>query len=111
ILEMKRQEIEPPVLPSPQIFFAQIGAEARRIALRRFEEIRAAGLSVVESFGKASLKAQLETANRSGARFTIILGQKEVMEGTMIVRDMESGAQESIADDKVVEYLKKELKG
>ena len=66
---------------------------------------------MVESFGKASLKAQLETANRSGARFTIILGQKEVMEGTMIVRDMESGAQESIADDKVVEYLKKELKG
>lgn len=110
ILEMKRQEVEPPALPAPQIFFAQIGAEARRIALRRFEEIRAAGLTVVESFGKASLKAQLETANRSGARFTIILGQKEVMEDTMIVRDMESGAQESIADDKVVEYLKKELK-
>jgi histidyl-tRNA synthetase len=110
ILEMKKQEVEPPALPVPQIFFAQIGAEARRIALRRFEEVRAAGFSVVESFGKASLKGQLESANRTGARITLILGQKEVMEGTIIVRDMESGAQESIKDDQVIEYLKKMLK-
>ncbi|MBI2476959.1 histidine--tRNA ligase [Candidatus Uhrbacteria bacterium] len=110
ILEMKRQEVEPPALPAPQVFFAQIGAEARRIALRRFEEIRAAGIRVVESFGKSSLKAQLESANRTGAKITIILGQKEVMDHTIIVRDMQSGSQETIKDDKVVEYLKKELK-
>lgn len=110
ILEMKKQGVEPPALPVPDIFFAQLGAEARRIALRRFEEVRSAGFSVVEAFGKANLKGQLEAANRVGARFTIILGQKEVMEDTIIVRDMESGAQETIPSDKMIEYLKKELK-
>ena len=110
ILEMKKQGVEPPELPVPDIFFAQLGAEARRIALRRFEEVRAAGFSVVEAFGKANLKGQLEAANRVGARFTIILGQKEVMEETIIIRDMESGAQETIPSDKMIEYLKKELK-
>ncbi|MEK7094536.1 MAG: histidine--tRNA ligase [Patescibacteria group bacterium] len=110
ILEMKRQGVEPPVLPTPDVFFAQLGEEARRVALRRFEEVRAAGIRAVESFGKAALKGQLEVANRLKARFTVILGQKEVSEGTVIVRDMDSGAQETIPMDKMVDYLKRALR-
>ncbi|NQV12316.1 histidine--tRNA ligase [Candidatus Uhrbacteria bacterium] len=109
ILEMKQQGVEPPPLPRPDIFFAQIGAEARRLALRHFEEVRAAGFNVVEAFGKASLKAQLEASNKVDARFTIILGQLEVQDGTIIVRDMESGAQETIPMDQMLDYLKKEM--
>jgi len=109
ILEMKRQDVSPPELPTPDVFFAQLGEEARRSALRRFEEVRSAGLHVVEAFGKSGLKGQLEAANKIGARFTVILGQKEVQDGTIIVRDMDSGAQETIEDDSLVEYLKKNL--
>ena len=71
-------------MPRPDIFFAQIGAEARRLSLRYFEDVRAAGFNVVEAFGKASLKAQLEASNKADARFTIILGQLEVQDGTII---------------------------
>lgn len=110
ILEMKKQDVEPPALPRPDVFFAQLGAEARRAALRWFEDVRAAGITVVEAFGKASLKGQLEAANRTGARFALILGQKEVTENTIIVRDMESGSQETIPLDQMIDYLKKGLK-
>ncbi len=110
ILEMKQQNVEPPALPRPDIFFAQIGAEARRSALRYFEEVRAQGFHVVEAFGKASLKGQLEAANKTGARFTVILGQQEVQDDTIIVRDMDSGAQETIPMEQMIEYLNKEMK-
>ncbi|MBT6254196.1 histidine--tRNA ligase [Candidatus Uhrbacteria bacterium] len=109
ILEMKQQDVEPPALPRPDIFFAQIGAEARRAALQHFEDVRAAGFHVVEAFGKSSLKGQLEAANKENARFTVILGQLEVQDNTIIVRDMESGAQETIPMEQMIDYLKKEM--
>ena len=109
ILEMKQQNVEPPALPRPDVFFAQLGKEARRAALRLFEEVRAAGIHVVEAFGKAGLKGQLEAANKAGARFAVILGQQEVQDDTVIVRDMDSGAQETIPMEKMVKYLQKEL--
>jgi len=109
ILEMKQQDVLPPELPVPDVFFAQIGAEARRAALRHFEDVRAAGYHVVEAFGKSSLKAQLESANKSGARYSLILGQLEVQDGTIIVRDMESGSQETVPMDQMLEYLGKEF--
>lgn len=110
ILEMKHQNVEPPRLRKPDVFFAQIGKEARRAALRLFEEVRAAGLHTVEAFGKASLKAQLESANKTGARVTVILGQQEIQDQTIIIRDMESGSQETVPLDKMVEYIKKLIK-
>lgn len=110
ILEMKHQNVDPPRLPAPDVFFAQLGKEARRASLRLFEDVRAAGFHVVEAFGKASLKAQLESANKVGARITVILGQQEVQDNTIIVRDMESGSQETVPLDKMLDYVKKMLK-
>ncbi|PIR47595.1 histidine--tRNA ligase [Candidatus Uhrbacteria bacterium CG10_big_fil_rev_8_21_14_0_10_50_16] len=110
ILEMKQQNVEPPALSAPDVFFAQLGKEARRTSLRLFEEVRAAGFNVVEAFGKASLKAQLESANKVGAHVAVILGQQEVQDDTIIVRDMDSGSQETIPIEKLIDNLKRILK-
>ena len=59
---------------------------------------------------KASLKAQLDIANKLGAKLVLILGQKEVVEGTIILRDVESGIQEVINRDKAIKEIKKRLK-
>ena len=92
-----------------KIFFAQLGDAARRSGLRMFEAFREAQIPVVEAFGKNALKAQLEVANKLGVRYTLILGQKEVLDGTIIVRDMESGAQEIVDAGKIVLIMKKKL--
>jgi len=110
ILEMKQQNVERPALSAPDVFFAQLGKEARRTSLRLFEEVRAAGFNVVEAFGKASLKAQLESANKVGAHVAVILGQQEVQDDTIIVRDMDSGSQETIPIEKLIDNLKRILK-
>lgn len=89
------------------IFFAQLGVQARRQALMLIEQLRRDGVVVRHNLGKASLKAQLEQANKLGVTHTLILGQKEVQDGTVIVRDMDSGIQEVIDQESLKKQIKK----
>jgi len=69
--------------------------------------MRRGGYKVRQAFTKDSLKAQLEEANRIGAKQTLILGQKELIDGTIIIRDMDSGTQEVIDFKKIYSELNK----
>ncbi|MBP7133583.1 histidine--tRNA ligase [Patescibacteria group bacterium] len=91
------------------VFLAQLGDMGRKRALSLFEDFRKEGLAVGEAFAKTSLKSQMETANRRHARWTIVIGQKEVLEGTAILRDMDCGTQEIIDAKKAVHEIKKRL--
>lgn len=98
-------------LPTPKFdaYVAQLGDQARRRALKIVNELRRSGLRVNYNFSKNSLKAQLEAANGSQVPYALILGQKEVQDSTIIVRDMESGVQEIIDQRKAENILKKKL--
>jgi len=109
ILQMKNQNIEPADDFKPEIFLAQLGDTARRKAFMLFEDLRGVGVRVAATFSKNALKAQLETANRLGAKFTLIIGQKEVLDGTVLIRDMESGMQEIVDYNKAASEMKKKL--
>jgi histidyl-tRNA synthetase len=91
------------------IFLAQLGEQARRKSFVLFEELRRAGFKVRQAFTKDSLKIQLEEANRLGSKFSLILGQKEVMDGTVLLRDMDSGIQEIVNYKRVKEEIEKKL--
>lgn len=106
---LAEKNINPPQFPQPKIFFAQLGDAARCAGLKLFEEFRKAGIPVGEAVGKNALKAQLEVANKLGVQLTLILGQKEVLDGTIIIRDMESGAQETIDMKKVVSVVERKI--
>jgi len=73
-------------------------------------ELRANGIVVVEALGKRSLKAQLKAANRSKISLALLLGQQEVFEGSMMVRNMVTGAQETVVLSNLVEEVKKRLR-
>jgi len=90
-----------------KLFFAQLGTQASKRGLALVEELRKSGLYLHHSFGKSSLKTQLELANKIGVTHTLILGQKEVLDGMIIIRDMESGIQEIVDQRKIVSEVKK----
>ena len=99
------------VVPATQkVFLAQLGNLPKRKSLRLFEEFRMAKVPITESLGKDSLKTQLRIADQVGADYALILGQKEALEGTIIIRDMRTGRQETVKVKKVVEEIKKRLK-
>lgn len=91
------------------VFLAQLGEQARRKMFVLFEEMRRHGFKVRQAFTKDSLKAQLDEANRIGAKYCLILGQKELLDGTIIIRDMESGTQEVIDYKKIHQEINKRL--
>lgn len=91
------------------IFIGQLGDNARRKSVVLFEELRKAGFNIKQAFTKDSLKGQLEEANRFGARLALILGQKEINDGTILFRDMESGNQEVVDFKKVNSELSKRI--
>jgi histidyl-tRNA synthetase len=71
------------------------------------EDLRRDGVVLHHCLGKTALKAQLELANKFGVAYTLILGQKEVLDGTIIIRDMESGIQEIIDQKKLKSEIEK----
>ena len=91
------------------VYLAQLGDQAKQKALKMIEDLRCGGIKVHHNLGKSSLKAQLEQANKIKAAYTLILGQKEVQEGTVIIRDMESGIQETVDRKKIKNALEKKL--
>lgn len=93
-----------------KIYFITIGEQAKKGGLRVMEELRHAGVKTAESVGKDSLKAQLGAADKAKAKLALIFGQKEVFEESIIIRDMTSGAQETVALSRIAEEVKKRLK-
>ncbi len=107
---LKEKEIKLSAREKPLVYVVQLGELAKKKSLNLFEEIRKSGLRIEGSFGKNSLKAQLRTADKKNARLALILGQKEALDDTVILRDMVSGSQKVISFKKVVGEIKKKLK-
>ena len=94
----------------PDIYLAQLGEVARRRSLRVLEMLRVAGITVKESLGRDAIKSQLTLAAKVGAPIALILGQKEVIDQTIIVRETDSGIQETVPQEKLIDFLKRRLK-
>lgn len=107
---VKQRDIKTAKIQEPQIFLAQLGQLAKRKALKLFGEFRSAKIPVAESFSKDSLKTQLRQANKIGAKWVLIFGQKEALENFITLKDMESGTQQEIKLDKIVEEMSRLLR-
>ncbi len=94
----------------PHVFVAQLGELAKRKSFAILEILRDAGFTAQESLGRDSIKSQLNVAERVGASVALIVGQKEALDGTVIVRELSSGVQETVPQEKLVEFLKKKVK-
>jgi histidyl-tRNA synthetase len=110
VAEMKKLGAKAYREPKPRVFLAQLGTFAKRKSLKMFEALERSGIVVAESFGRGSLKSQLKVADRLRVEITLILGQKEAIDGTVILKDMASGNQEIIDAGRVVDEVKKRLK-
>ncbi|MFC1700979.1 histidine--tRNA ligase [Patescibacteria group bacterium] len=94
----------------PLVFLVQLGCLGKKKSLILFEELRMAGLRVANSVSCNTITSQLNAANRLGADFILILGQKEATDNTIIIRDVCSGIQELMPLEKIVKEIKKRIK-
>ncbi|MFC1733969.1 His/Gly/Thr/Pro-type tRNA ligase C-terminal domain-containing protein [candidate division KSB1 bacterium] len=100
------QKITIPQKRKPKFYFIQIGFEARIRSLAVIEMLRKARIPVYQSLGKDQLGDQLELANELAIPYCIIMGHKEALDGTVIVRNIDTRAQDIIPVEDLPQYLK-----
>jgi histidyl-tRNA synthetase len=91
---------------SLDVFVVSLGDRGRRQALKVASNIREAGISADLDFAGRALGGQFKTANRRGAAWAIVIGDKELDAGRYTVRRMSTGKESSVAHDQIVTFLK-----
>jgi histidyl-tRNA synthetase len=87
------------------LFVAALGDRARRRAFVLTQQLRAEGLATALDYGGASLKSQMRKADKLQVRFVAILGDDEVAQGALQLRDMVAKTQEAVPFDQVPQVL------
>jgi len=100
------KKLSPRILKKPKIYFIQLGNEAKLKSLNIIEILRKAHIPIAQSLSKDSLGAQLAIAEKLAIPYALIFGQKEALDGTVIVRNMSNRSQETVKLTKLLEYLK-----
>ena len=83
------------------VYFICLGEAGLSTALSLTNELRQSRFNVMFDPLRRSLKAQLREANKSGARFALILGDTEMEKGTVVFKDLEKGKQKNILQKKI----------
>ncbi|OKJ96832.1 histidyl-tRNA synthetase [Streptomyces sp. CB03234] len=109
VLALEAEGVTLDLPATTSVFAVPIGEEARRRLFGVVTELRKAGVATDFAYGGRGLKASMKAANRSGARYALVLGERDLAEGVAQLKDMESGEQEPVALDGIVEKLSSRL--
>jgi histidyl-tRNA synthetase len=94
----------------PNIYLVNLGNAAENYALKLSETLRSHGLKVVLNSGGSSFKSQMKRADKSGARFAVILGDDEMKEGAVQVKSLRvENVQSKIPLDELAAFLLKQI--
>lgn len=86
-------------------FIVAVGAEAEITAFKLLTELRRKNISATMDFAKRSMKAQMKQAAKSGAKFALIIGDDEIKNSTVTVKNLETSAQEIISLENVAQIF------
>ncbi len=97
--------------PAPErrleVFVVDVTDGAGAVTLA--QQLRAAGVATDRAFDQRSMRSQMKSASRSGARLAAIIGDDERAAGSVTVRDLESGEQSSVDAGDLVDHVRKVL--
>lgn len=100
------RKLAPRIIKKPKIYFIQLGFDAKLKSLNVIEILRKAHIPIMQSLSKDSLGQQLAIAEQSNVPYALIFGQKEALENSVIVRNMQNRSQETVSLDNLLEYIK-----
>lgn len=92
--------------PAPSVYFIQLGLRAKLEGLGVIDVLRRAQIPVLQSFDSAKLSPQLTAARAAGVSHLLIMGQREALDGTVLVRAMDNSHQTIVGLSDLPKYLK-----
>jgi histidyl-tRNA synthetase len=106
MLGMQGQKIAPEIREGKTVLVLSINNEQRAHALKISQQLRNAGVTVeLEVMGRKIAKA-LEDADRRKINYAIIVGERELKEGSVVIRDLSKRQQSTVKIEKILDELK-----
>jgi len=96
--------------PTPDIFFVSMGDEAEKTVIPIIQKLRSSDIAARFDIDKKSVKAQMKAADKSGAEYTVVVGEDEIANNTVTLRNMKSGDQQQIPLSEFISQFKSLLK-
>lgn len=110
LLALEKQGLLPEKETSVDAFVVALGDAAQLEGFKLLSTLRNAGISALMDFAGRSMKAQMKQANKKNARFVLILGDDEVRDSVVTLKDMSNSEQRKIAIDEVINTISAEVK-
>ncbi len=111
LLALEKQNLLPEMDTKTDAFVVALGDVAQGAAFKLLTKLRQAGFKAGMDYAGRSMKAQMKQANKANARFALIIGEDEVKEACVQLKDMEKSEQQKVSFDNIVEKLSAEVKG
>ncbi|MDP8204007.1 MAG: histidine--tRNA ligase [Candidatus Tenebribacter mawsonii] len=106
ILSMEEEKLSFGLQQVPKVYLVALGTEARIAGLKLIMEMRRMGISTEYDPDKTSMNAQMKMANRTGAEFALILGEDELKNNNIILKDLTKGEQKIIKIPDIIKSIK-----
>jgi len=108
-LALRAEGLEPPAEPGVQVFLVPLGAAAKARAVALVGALRRDGVAADLAYGDRGMKGAMKAADRSGAPYAVLLGDRDLEAGSAQVKDLRTGEQTPVAIDALVPTLKERL--
>lgn len=106
---IKSEKVEIPLRGNYDVYILSMGEAAEVEALKIADFLRRRGVSVERDLMSRNLGNQLKFASKSGAKFTVLIGENEIENEVYIVKDMESGVQTTVESSWIENYILEKL--
>lgn len=111
LMALEAEGVELPVDEDLDCYVVALGEEAQVEAVRLADSMRLAGLQVDKDYLGKKMKAQFKSADRLNAKYVLVLGEQELENGVINVKEMATGEQKEIELGSVIEYMKEQMAG
>ena len=108
-LALRAEGLEPPAEPGVQVFVVPLGGAAKTRAVALVGGLRGDGVATDLAYGDRGMKGAMKAADRSGAAYAVVLGDRDLEAGTAQVKDLHTGEQTPVPLDALVPTLKERL--
>lgn len=109
LLALEAEGVVPSVPPRAQVFFVPLGAAAKARSVALVGELRGGGVAADLAYGDRGMKGAMKAADRSGAAYAVVLGDRDLDAGEAQLKDLREHAQVAVPLDALVKTLQELL--
>jgi histidyl-tRNA synthetase len=106
---LEAENVELPIEQGVDCFIVSLGEEAKDYAVKLLHNLRQVGISSEKDYLDRKVKGQFKAADRYEAKYVAVIGDNELQENKINLKDMSTGEQEEVSLDRFVENVKSKL--